>query len=576
MKYLYENPFDPLDNPNCYKGHEYAQEVVKGIIPNSVYLIGACRRYLKFLEKAQDPENYYYFNTKVAERYLKRVQQFKHVKGKWLTPNIVYNPWQCWLFMNIKGFLWRGIDNPLYKDCPLFRVIHIEVPRGNAKSAMASQMLLNELALEDPHGNEISCFATKSDQARIVLDSARVMAKNSQDYLDKTGVKVLEHKIVHPDSSSFARPMSSDDKSLDGLNDKLSVLDELHAMSRDLFEVVSSGTSKRRDSIMLCITTAGGNTDSVGYEQSNYAKKVSKGEVEDDQMFCAVYTIDDGDDIYDPLTWRKANPNWGHSVDPITFEAKAKKASITPSDVANFKIKHLNCWINEAKAYFSLTHLAKCKDETLKIEDFLGMKAYAALDLASKVDLASEVVVFRKEGIYYAFDKSYIPQNTVDERKSPLYDKAIAEGTLIPTPGAIVSFKKIKEDFVADNKKFKMLANHYDPWNATQFAQECMDEEFIEMTEFRMNTGNMSEATKELDAAIRAGNFRYNSLILEWCIGNVVCKQDNNENVYPRKSSERSKIDAAVALIMAIAGWVQVKDDSSVYEDRGIRVIDVN
>ena len=572
-EYSLENPFEPLDHPNCYQGHQYALDVISGKLPNSKYIIGSCKRYLKFLKRSEDPLNYFYFNVEIAEKYLRRVQQFKHVKGKWKTPNITYEPWQCWLFMNVKGFLWRGLDDPLRVDMPLFRVVHAEVARGNAKSAMASQMLLNELALENPVGNEISCFATKTDQAKIVLDSARAMAKASPDYLKKTGVRVLEHKILHENSNSFARAMSSDDKSLDGLNDKLAVCDELHAMSRELFGIVSSGMSKRIDSILLCITTAGFNTDSVGYEQSNYAKKVSIGEVEDDQFFAAVWTIDEGDDIYCETTWRKSNPGYGVSVDPVTFTAKANKAKITPNDVGNFKVKHLNIWIDEIKAYFSMPHWDKCADPTLDIKNFIGKKCFNGLDLASKIDLTSDVVVFREKGIYYAFDKSFIPKETVDDRKSPIYDRAIEEGHLVTNPGAVVDYENVKDYFKQVNHDFKVLGNHYDPWGATQFAQDRINER-IEMTEFRMTTSNLSEATKHLDALIRDGKFRHNGNgLFKYCMGNVVCKEDAGGNVFPRKSSERSKIDIAIACIMAVAGWVQIKEETTVYEERGIRYI---
>ena len=40
--------------------------------------------------------------------------------------------------------------------------------------------------------------------------------------------------------------------------------------------------------------------------------------------------------------------------------------------------------------------------------------------------------------------------------------------------------------------------------------------------------------------------------VLEWCIGNVVGQLDARGNVYPRKARPEQKIDAAVALIMAL------------------------
>jgi phage terminase large subunit-like protein len=42
-------------------------------------------------------------------------------------------------------------------------------------------------------------------------------------------------------------------------------------------------------------------------------------------------------------------------------------------------------------------------------------------------------------------------------------------------------------------------------------------------------------------------------------------------NVYPRKARPEQKIDAALALIMAIARWMAAKPARSVYESRGIQ-----
>ena len=119
-------------------------------------------------------------------------------------------------------------------------------------------------------------------------------------------------------------------------------------MNRQTFEVITSGMSKRKDSLLLCITTAGNDTASVGYFQSLYAKKVATGEVDDDSFFAAVYTLDDEDYWADESAWIKANPNLGVSVDIDSLRAKVQKAMVTPSDIPNLRIKHFNQWISEA------------------------------------------------------------------------------------------------------------------------------------------------------------------------------------------------------------------------------------
>lgn len=557
------NPFNPISHPNVYEGHDYALQVMSGEIPNCVFVIGACQRYLSDIEKKE-----FIFDVERAERYLKLTQKFNHVKGKgWKSSNIEYEPWQKFMLMNIMGWIDPRTDEIR------FRTAHVEIPRGQGKSCLASQMALYFLALDNPKGNEISCAATKTDQSRIVLDSSRAMARDCPEYLKGTGVEVLAHKIIHAKSNSFIRALSSDSKSLDGLNDVLCIIDELHAVDKPLFEVIYSGLSKRNDSLLFCITTAGGNVEGIGFSQSQYAKKVARGEHIDEQFFSLVYTIDEGDNIFDESTWKKANPNYGVSVDPITFRAKAEKARITPADIANFKTKHLDIWCNEAAAYYDLAAWDKCAYPSISPDQFVGDKCYVGIDLASKVDLTSLVSVFRKEGIYYVFDRTYIPEDTALQASSALYDNCIGSGHLISTPGEAINYSRLEEDFKALSKKHNIISGLFDPWNAVSFSQNMVKER-IDMKEFRMNTANLSEATKTLDALIRQKKIVHNgSPLLRWVIGNVVCKEDAAGNVFPKKSSDKLKIDPAVALIMALAAWISEEDTESVYESRGVLLL---
>lgn len=446
------------------------------------------------------------------------------------------------------------------------------IPTHN--SAMASIAALYFMSLDNPQGNQVATVATKKDQARIVLDSARAMARKNKSFTVSMGVRVLAHSIVQDKTNSNIRALSAEASSLDGLNDVLAVCDELHAMKRETFDVIYSGMSKRSDSLTLCITTAGFDVDSVGFTQSSYAKKVALGEFKDEQFFSAVYCLDEGDDIYDERNWIKANPNWGVSVDPITFRAKAEKTKRSPNDLPNFKVKHLDMWVSEAKAFFDQKQWDKCADPNLKIEDFLNERCRMGIDLASHIDLTSIGIIFFKNGKYYVFDRTFIPEVTMSERESEneIYADAVSKGFLIKTPGAAINNDFIRAEAIALASKFRVSECFYDTWNATEMAQKLSDK--IEMVKFGMNTANLSEPMKRLDSLMREGKIVHcGSPLMRWCIGNVVAKADHNDNVYPRKTHVRLKIDPVIAVLMALAGWIQDDNKESVYETRGLRIL---
>lgn len=451
------------------------------------------------------------------------------------------------------------------------------IPTHN--STMASQALLYFLALdENIQGNQIATVASKKDQARIVLDAARAMAKKAPRFLLEKGVKVQAHTIVQPESNSVARALSARDDGLDGLNDVLAICDELHAMTREVFDVIYSGMSKRKDSLTLCITTAGFDMESVGYSQSQYAKKVCLGEVEDDQMFAIVYTLDEEDikndkNIFNEEVWIKANPGYGDSVDPVTMLAKAKKARETPSDLPNFKVKHLNIWLSEANSFFDVNKFKLCAKPEMKLSDFKGQRCRVGVDVASHIDLTSIAIVFKKDGLYHFFDKSYIPEETVNRVRNSLYDNCIGQGFLTKTPGEAIDQAFIEKEIMDLVKDFRVEDCLLDPWNAVNLMQS-LQKKRVPVTEFRMNVSNLSEPTKTLDSLIRKGKVRYNgSPLLEWCLGNVVCKKDAADNVFPRKNHEKLKIDPIIAILFSLASLLQDEQKGSMYADRPMRFL---
>ena len=83
--------------------------------------------------------------------------------------------------------------------------------------------------------------------------------------------------------------------------------------------------------------------------------------------------------------------------------------------------------------------------------------------------------------------------------------------------------------------------------------------EGVPMFDFRTATQNLSPAANELDASMRSGRLAHDgNPVLSRCIGNVVGQEDRRGNLIPAKVRE-NKIDAAVALMMAV-GRAQASD----------------
>ena len=275
-----KNPFSTKKYPNCHAGHNYALKIISGEILANIWIIGACKRYIKDMERIlSDKDCPFFFNVNKAEKYLRIVQKFHHAVGHWENPLIIYEPWQKFAWMNIKGFY--SHKTKMIR----FRTAHLDIARGNAKSTMAAQAGLYEICCDEPNGNRIYCAATSRDQAKEVLNGAQIMARKNESFLKNFNIDVRAHEILHQESNSYMKAISAQAKSLDGKIGKLVITDELHAMQRETFEVLDSGQSKRRDSLLLSITTAGYENSGVGASQRKYAQKVALGEIDDDTFF---------------------------------------------------------------------------------------------------------------------------------------------------------------------------------------------------------------------------------------------------------------------------------------------------
>ena len=536
------------------KAWAYAEGVVAGVIPACLYVRQACQRQLADLE---NPPTGYRFDPDRASEICRFTELAPHIKGPLASrgETLKLEGWQVFILTTVFGWVDESGNRR-------FRHVYIEVPRGNGKSALSSTVGLFMLALDGEAGAEVYSAATTRDQARIVFRDAQAMARKMPLFLSRMGIEVTAQAIVQARSSSSFKALSADGHTLDGLNIHLAVVDELHAhKSRDVHDVLESGMGKRPQSLLWEITTAGFNKHGICYEVRDYAIKVLAGTVDDQAAtatFAIVYTIDEGDDPYTEDALRKANPNWGVSVDPAVVMQAAMKAQQSTQRRTNYLTKHLNVWVDANSALYDTQHWRACEDKALDEADFSGDECVIGLDLASKIDMAARVNVYRREvdgkSHYFVFPRFYLPRAAIEEERHPMYRGWEMQGDLYATPGETTDFGIIEDEIRTDGPGLDLKAVATDPWQAQQMIQN-LKRDGMPAEEYRQTVANMSEATKTLDALMREGRVHHpGNAVLNWMIGNVVGHYDAKENVYPRKELPGNKIDGAIALIMGL-GW---------------------
>jgi len=543
----------------------YAKGVLAGLIPACSYVVQSCQRQL---DNLASPPVGYEFDAARADRACSFIELCPHIKGPLASRGelIKLADWQ--VFIVATAFGWVDANGNRR-----FRRVYIEVPRGNGKSALSSTIGLYLLALDGEAGAEVYSAATTRDQARIVFRDAQAMARKMERFRNKFGVEVTAQAIVQLRSSSNFKALSADGHTLDGLNIHLAIVDELHAhKGREVYDVLETGLGKRPQSLLWMITTAGANKHGICYEVRDYVAKVLAGTVKDrssEATFGIIYTIDEGDDIFAEATLRKANPNWNVSVDPSIVMQTAAKAKQVATARPNYLTKHLNVWVDANSALYDTAHWRKCEDKALDEAEFAEDESVIALDLASKIDIAAKMNVYRREidgaAHFYVFPRFFLPRSAIEEDRHPMYRGWEMQGDIEATAGETIDFAIIEDEIRLEVPGRQISAVVADPWQAQYLLSNLKRDEFP-AAEFRQTVANMSEATKTLDALMREGRIHHpGNAVMNWMIGNVVGHYDAKDNVYPRKELPANKIDGAVALIMAL-GWFIQRDVSAAPE----------
>jgi phage terminase large subunit-like protein len=531
----------------------------------SKYVAQACQRQLDDLKRKRFA---YQFDEARAAHICRFIELLPHTKGEWAGRLIELEPWQVFILTTVFGW----VDK---RGRRRFKVTYLEIPRKNAKSTLSSGVGLYMLSADGEGGAEVYSAATTKEQARIVFQDAQGMARKCKGLQARFGVQASAHAIYTAGGSVFRALARDQGGNLDGLNVHCGIIDELHAhKTREVVDVIDTATGARSQPLLWQITTAGFNLAGICYETRSYTTKVLAGQFVDHRHFGIIFTIDADDDWAHPSSWAKANPNWGISVGVEDITRKGEKAVKVASARGNFKTKHLNVWVNAKEAWMDMVKWGECADSGLSLDDFTDAECVAGVDLATKVDVAALVLLFKREGCYYLFSFFWLPEEVAQGEEGSHYAGWAQDGHIELTPGNVTDHNAVQDRVRALAARHQLRGLAYDPWQAHKFGTELAGEG-LNATEYRNTVQNFSEPMKELHALVLAGKLVHDdNPVMNWMMSNVVAHLDAKENIFPRKEQPQNKIDGPVAAIVALGEWLTGEGpETSIYEEHGLRAL---
>lgn len=497
-----------------------------------------------------------------ADRAVEFITRYlKHTTGQWYGKPFTLLPWQEGLVRKIFGTL-RPDGTRQY------RRVFILIAKKNGKSELASAVALYALFADREPGAEVYSSAGDREQASIVFNTAIKMIQLSRPLSKRSKVRESTKRILYPKTRSFYKVLSSETHTKHGLNPSASIIDEVHVVSRELFEVLTQGAgAARTQPLIFMITTAGMDRNSVCYEEYIYAKKVRDGIIEDESYLPVIFEMDEKDDWKDERNWHKANPSLGHTITLDGMRAEFRMAMERPSLTNSFRQLRLNQWVSSHSKWLSVDVWDECYVEFTE-DKFRGELCFTALDLSSTTDITAFLAIFREEidgtWHYFIVPRFWCPEENIQLRsrkdKVP-YDAWVKEGYLLTTEGNVVNQKFIEKEILAFHEKFQVKQVNHDRWNSSQLVVNLQNENKT-MVAIGQGFASMSTPSKELEVLVLQKRIHHNgNKVMRWMIDNVIIRRDEAGNIKPDKKKSPEKIDGVVACIMALDGWIRQPDE---------------
>lgn len=553
-------------------GTKWARDVVAGRIIQGKWARLACKRHLDDL-KRKGKDWPYYFDPWHGADICDFAEKMPHVEGNWCRcPHgkkgqhlercglIDLEPVQVFILMNIFGWRRKEDDGRRYSS------VYIEMARKGAKSTLTAVVSLYCLCCEQEIGPQVIIGATTGEQAGKVFNPAKAMVDRSPDLASHFGLRTYSRSIACRDNNGFIQPINAKGKTQDGWNPHLGVLDELHAhKDRGLYDVVKSAFGARSNPLLWVITTAGTNMVGVCYEQHLFVRKILEGILQGDHYFAIIFTIDEGDDPYDPKVWPKANPMLGVTPKLKSMQDYASEAKASPASEGEFKTKRLNIWLGAANAWLNMEQWRRCENLALSWDDFDGLDCWVGGDLADKDDIcALTLSAFREDDVLIFKPLFFLPEATIAAGRSKKvtgpasnYPVWLDQGWLQQTPGDWIDYDVIETQLAAWFDRYRIRHATFDQFAAAQRTASWLNEKYGDgetpvSSILTKSAPKVTDAASDLEARVKVQRIQHDgNPCMTWMASNVVVSRKIDGSILPKKETPMSenKIDGIDALV---------------------------
>lgn len=452
---------------------------------------------------------------------------------------------------------------------------YLIVARGAAKSMYGACLQSFFLNVDTSTTNQITTAPTMK-QAEEVMSPIRTAITRSRGPLFKfltegslqntTGSKANRQKLV-PTKKGIEnfltgslleiRPMTID--KIQGSRAKIWTIDEWLSgdVREDIVGAAEQGASKNDDYLIVAVSSEGtvrnGSGDTIKMELMD----ILKGDYINPHVSIWWYKLDDIDEVADPDTWLKANPNLGKTVSYETYQLDVDRAEKAPATRNDILAKRFGIPCEGYTYYFTY-------EETLphRKRDYWSMPCALGADLSQGDDFCAFTFMFPlSDGSFGIKTRNYITELTLMKLPGAMrvkYDQFMREGSLIVMPGTVLDMMQVYEDLDDHIAKceYDVRCFGFDPYNAREFVERWERENGPFGIE-KVIQGAKTESVPlgELKKLSEERMLRFDEDLMTFAMGNCITLEDTNGNRKLLKKRYDQKIDAVAAMMDAYVAF---------------------
>lgn len=515
---------------------EYARLVVSGVRVACQLHRLACQRHLSNLEKQNTKDFPYYWDIEASERVCEYAETLTISEGEEPRPVRLIG---SQIFSLGCTFGWMKSKTHYRR----FRRRYKSIARQNGKTFENGIMGTYIAGFSGYMHGKLFTAATKKRQARLAWEQMSQFIKADADFGAFFEIKdyksMIEAKNTHCTIEALSREGGLDD----GFRSIFASIDELHQhKDNKVYKAIYNGTRKLKETLVSMITTRGDNLRSWCKEMDDYAIGILRGDYTAEDFFVDIHCLDDGDDIWDPANYIKANPIF--EIDHDAYETMLHDAQTAKDsggdDLKDFVIKCCNLWIRHAdNRYLHPDHWKAC-GTSRSLADIVEAgytRCFVGLDLSSGGDLTTLALLFQLgDGRFYIYSHSFMPygrmQEHIETDLAP-YDLWEQNGLLTVTGGEsdyMTDYKFILSHLAAlrDQYGLQYQAIGYDPHNAAGILSDL--EDFgCPLISITQSARNLDDATVAVRLLCKGHQLEFDNSneLLTWSMLNAVTVQNS-------------------------------------------------